>query len=94
MTQLKLLVTVCLFLLSQFACANEKVVVLTSYPQEVVTQFEAAFEQAIRIQLEILWRQSRDAMSYLHQPHSAVDVYWTPAQEILPSVKGRCIPQT
>ncbi|MEQ1600710.1 MAG: extracellular solute-binding protein [Methylophilaceae bacterium] len=70
-----------LLLLSQLAVAAEKVVVLTSYPQEVVTQFEAAFEQAYpEYRLEILWRQSRDAMNYLHQTHSPVDVYWTPAQ--------------
>src|SRR5450830_2143568 len=70
-----------LFFLSKLAAAAEKVVVLTSYPQEVVTQFEAAFEQAYpQYRLEVLWRQSRDAMSYLHQPHRPVDVYWTPAQ--------------
>lgn len=81
MTQIKWIISACLLLLSQLATATEKVVVLTSYPQEVVTQFEAAFEQSYpQYQLEILWRQSRDAMSYLHQPHSAVDVYWTPAQ--------------
>ena len=81
MTLAKWIVSACLLLLSQLAAATEKVVVLTSYPQEVVTQFEAAFEHAYpQYRLEILWRQSRDAMSYLHQPHSAVDVYWTPAQ--------------
>jgi ABC-type Fe3+ transport system substrate-binding protein len=81
MTKAKWIVAACLLLLSQLASATEKVVVLTSYPQEVITQFEAAFEQAYpQYRLEILWRQSRDAMSYLHQPHSAIDVYWTPAQ--------------
>lgn len=75
------MISVGFLLLSQLAVAAEKVVVLTSYPQEVVTQFEAAFEQAYpQYRLEILWRQSRDAMSYLHQTHSPVDVYWTPAQ--------------
>jgi ABC-type Fe3+ transport system substrate-binding protein len=78
---MKWLVCACLMLLSQLAAATEKVVVLSSYPQEVITQFEAAFEQAYpQYRLEILWRQSRDAMAYLHQPHSAIDVYWTPAQ--------------
>ena len=68
-------------LLSGNVLAATKVVVLTSYPQEVITQFEAAFEQAYpQYQLDIQWRQSRDAMSYLHQPHAAVDVYWAPAQ--------------
>lgn len=81
MMQIKWILTACLLLISQLACAAEKVVVLSSYPQEVITQFEAAFEQAYpQYRLELLWRQSRDAMSYLHQPHSAVDVYWTPAQ--------------
>ncbi|MFY9260062.1 MAG: extracellular solute-binding protein [Gallionella sp.] len=77
----KRLFFVCLLLWSSLSIAADKVVVLTSYPQEVITQFEAAFEQAYpNYRLEILWRQSRDAMTYLHQPHSAVDVYWTPAQ--------------
>ena len=77
----KWLFTACLLLLSPLASATEKVVVLSSYPQEVLTPFEAAFETAYpQYRLEILWRQSRDAMTYLHQPHNAVDVYWTPAQ--------------
>ena len=81
MSKIKWILTACLLLMSQLTCAAEKVVVLSSYPQEVITQFEAAFEQAYpQYRLEILWRQSRDAMTYLHQPHSAVDVYWTPAQ--------------
>lgn len=70
-----------LLLFAQLAGAAEKVVVLTSYPQDMVAPFEAAFEKAYpQYRLEILWRQSRDAMAYLHQPHEAVDVYWTPAQ--------------
>lgn len=70
-----------LLCLTQLAAAAEKVVVLTSYPQEVISQFEAAFEQAYpQYRLEILWRQARDTMNYLQQPHSPVDVYWTPAQ--------------
>jgi ABC-type Fe3+ transport system substrate-binding protein len=81
MTQIKWIIAACLLLLSQLASATEKVVVLSSYPQEVITQFEAAFEQAYpQYRLELLWRQSRDTMNYLHQPHSPVDVYWTPAQ--------------
>ena len=61
--------------------AADKIVVLTSYPQEVVAPFEAAFEAAYpQYRLEILWRQSRDALRYLQNPHLPVDVYWTPAQ--------------
>ena len=81
MTYFKLIFSACLLLLAQLAAASEKVVVLTSYPQEVVSQYEAAFEQAYpQYKLEILWRQSRDALTYLHQPHNVIDVYWTPAQ--------------
>lgn len=81
MTQVKWIAAACLLLVSPLVSAIEKVVVLTSYPQEVITQFEAAFEQAHpQYRLEILWRQSRDAMGYLHQAHSPIDVYWTPAQ--------------
>ena len=81
MKQAQWIIFTCFLLLSQLAGATEKVVVLSSYPQEVITPFEAAFEAAYpQYRLEFLWRQSRDAMSYLHQPHSAVDVYWTPAQ--------------
>ncbi len=77
----KWIVFICLLLASQLSAATEKVVVLSSYPQEVISQFEAAFEQKYpQYRLEILWRQSRDTMNYLHQPHSPVDVYWTLAQ--------------
>lgn len=71
-----------LLLVSQLTFAEpSKVVVMTSYPQEVVSPFEAAFEQQYpQYKLEILWRQSRDAMAYFKQPPQPVDVYWTPAQ--------------
>jgi ABC-type Fe3+ transport system substrate-binding protein len=46
-----------------------------------VSQFEAAFETTYpQYRLEILWRQSKDAITYLHQKHLPIDVYWTPAQ--------------
>lgn len=60
---------------------TSKVIVMTSYPQEVVSQFEAAFEkQYPQYKLEVLWRQSRDAMRYFQESGQPVDVYWTPAQ--------------
>ncbi|MCB5188021.1 extracellular solute-binding protein [Methylobacillus caricis] len=71
-----------LMLVSQVSLADKaKVVVMTSYPQEVVSQFEAAFEkQYPQYKLEVLWRQSRDAMAYFKESGQPVDVYWTPAQ--------------
>lgn len=67
---------------SQWSLADPtKVVVMTSYPQEVVSQFEAAFEQQYpQYKLEVLWRQSRDAMAYIQDTSHRVDVYWSPAQ--------------
>lgn len=71
-----------LILVSQVSWADTtKVIVMTSYPQEVVSPFEAAFEkQYPQYKLEILWRQSRDAMAYFKDASQPVDVYWTPAQ--------------
>ncbi|SNR96914.1 YD repeat-containing protein [Methylobacillus rhizosphaerae] len=71
-----------LVLVSQVSLADTtKVIVMTSYPQEVVSPIEAAFEkQYPQYKLEVLWRQSRDAMSYLKDSGQPVDVYWTPAQ--------------
>ncbi|HVY05470.1 MAG TPA: extracellular solute-binding protein [Burkholderiales bacterium] len=59
--------------------ADDKVVVLTSYPQETLSLFESAFEKANPgIRAEIIWRMPRDAMPYLLEPGShGVDVYWS-----------------
>ena len=59
--------------------AEEKVIVLTSYPQETLSLFETAFERANPgIRLEIIWRMPRDTMPYLLEPGShGVDVYWS-----------------
>ncbi|MCB4811206.1 extracellular solute-binding protein [Methylovorus menthalis] len=67
--------------ISLCACAEERLVVLTSYPQEMVSQFEAAFEQAHpQYRLEVIWRQSADTQKLLSEPGSGdVDVYWSPA---------------
>lgn len=62
--------------------ASEKVVVMTSYPQEMISQFEAAFEQqAPDYRLEIIWKPAQDALHYLQQHAGEVDVYWAPARQ-------------
>jgi len=63
------------------AGGNKRVVVLTSYPEELVKRFQTAFEQAHPgARVEILWRHSADALAYLRQGgQKEVDVYWTPA---------------
>lgn len=79
-----------LMLSSLFATAADKVVVLTSYPQEVVSQFEMAFEREYpQYKLEVLWKQSRDALDYLHLPtQGAADIYWSPAQRNFTQLKN------
>lgn len=58
--------------------APRPVVVLTSYPDELVSRFEAAFEKAHpEYRLQAVWRMPHDAAPYLRQPgQGGVDVYW------------------
>lgn len=61
--------------------AHDKVVVMTSYPEEVVSLIEAGYEKAHPgARVEIIWRRSGDAMNYLKDHPGHVDVYWTPSQ--------------
>ena len=71
--------------------AAETLTVMTSYPEEVVSRFEEAFEKSHPdIQLQILWRRSHDALNYLQQAQSNnVDVYWTPAPENFLKLKAQ-----
>jgi len=61
------------------AAAVQPVVVVTSYPDELVSRFEAAFEKAYpQYRLQVIWRTPNDAAAYLRQPgQSGVDVYWS-----------------
>lgn len=61
------------------AATPSRVVVLTAYPDETVSRFERAFEQAYpQYRLQIVWRMPHDALPYLQQPgQSGVDVYWS-----------------
>lgn len=57
------------------------VVVMTSYPEEMMTRVEDGFTQAYpQYRLQILWRQGFDALPYLLQAdQGGVDVYWAPS---------------
>jgi phosphoglycerate transport regulatory protein PgtC len=57
------------------------IVVVTSYPDEVVSRFEAAFEKANPgYRLRIVWHMPHDALPTLRKPGpEGVDVYWTPS---------------
>jgi len=76
--------------------AGERVVVLTSYPEELVGRFQQAYEaRHPGRRVEILWRQSADALAYLRRGgQQEVDVYWTPAPRnfALLKAEGRLAP--
>jgi ABC-type Fe3+ transport system substrate-binding protein len=78
--------TLCtVFLASQLslsALAQESIVtVMTSYPQELINRYEAAFETANpTIDMRVEWRRSDDAWQLLQSsPTPGVDVYWAPS---------------
>ncbi|MDR2093867.1 MAG: extracellular solute-binding protein [Azoarcus sp.] len=70
-----------LFAAKKSAMAERRVVVLTSYAEELVQRFQQAFEQKYPdARVEVLWRHSADALAYLRRGGMAeIDVYWTPA---------------
>lgn len=58
--------------------AAEPVVVMTSYPDAVVSRFEAAFNKLHpELRLQFVWRMPHDALPYLEKPGNGVDVYWS-----------------
>ncbi|WP_404360580.1 di-heme oxidoredictase family protein [Methylotuvimicrobium sp. KM1] len=61
------------------AVAKQTLTVLTAYHEEVVAQFETAFERVHPdIDVKIIWRMPHDALPYLRQPEQGgVDVYWS-----------------
>lgn len=72
------------------AAARRDVVVLTAYPDAVVSRFEAAFEKAWpRYRLRIVWRMPHDALPYLRQPgQGGVDVYWSASPRTFTQLKA------
>lgn len=70
---------------------DDRVVVMTSYPEEMTIRFEAAFEKRFPgVKVQIVWKQGGDALAALSQPdQSGTDVYWSPAQQIFPLLNAR-----
>lgn len=68
---------------------EDRVVVMTSYPDELVQRFEQAFERAHPgTDVHILWKPSRDATVELRKPdQGGVDVYWTPSLGSFPRLR-------
>ncbi|MDQ2105615.1 ABC transporter substrate-binding protein, partial [Azospirillum isscasi] len=75
---------------------ESNLLVLTSYPDELVARFEAAFERANPgTDVQILWKTGREAMPILRGAgQGGVDVYWTPALRNFPVLRdeGRLRP--
>jgi ABC-type Fe3+ transport system substrate-binding protein len=82
----KLIASIAVALTSVAAHAQDatgnKVVVMTSYPEEMVTLFKTSFEKTHPgIQIDILRRHSGEALAELGKTDQQnVDVYWAPAQ--------------
>jgi len=73
-----------------WAQTRQPVVVLTSYPDEVVSRMEAAFERAYpQYRLQVVWRMPHDALPYLSQPRQGgVDVYWSASPRTFAAAKA------
>jgi ABC-type Fe3+ transport system substrate-binding protein len=78
------------------AFANERLVVVTAYPEEVTTLYQRVFEAAHRdISVQILWKQGRDAFALLSAPdHGGADVYWAASSDNFPMLRDRGAFQT
>lgn len=66
------------------------VVVLTSYPEEMMSRFEAAFEQAHpEFRLRVQWRQAAEALARLSAAgQGGIDVYWAPSPRTFARLKA------
>jgi ABC-type Fe3+ transport system substrate-binding protein len=71
------------------AQSRRPVVVLTAYPEEVTSRFEAAFEKAYpQFRLQLVWRMPFDALPYLQAPRqSGVDIYWSASPRTYAALK-------
>ena len=70
--------------------AADRIVVMTSYPEEVFSRFEAAFERSNPdVNVEFVWRMPHDALPYLREKaQGSVDVYWAAAYRNFVTLKA------
>ena len=87
-----------LLLMVASAASADKLVVLTSYPEEVFAKFEAAFEREHPdIDLDVVWRMPHDAAPFLRDAgRGSVDVYWAASYRTFKTLaaEGRFQPLT
>jgi phosphoglycerate transport regulatory protein PgtC len=79
------------WLLSATARADERIVVVTSFPEELTTRYEVEFEKAYPgVHVQFVWKQSRDALVELSKPdQGGADVYWAPSLGNFPILRDR-----
>ncbi|MES2264038.1 MAG: extracellular solute-binding protein [Pseudomonadota bacterium] len=74
------------------AAAPVQLNILTSYPDEVMARFEAAFEKLYpQYRIRFLWRMPHDALPYLERQGGTdtVDVYWAASPRTFARLKER-----
>lgn len=61
--------------------ADERLVVVTSFPEELTTRYESEFEKLYPgVHVQFVWKQSRDALALLSgKDQGGADVYWAPS---------------
>lgn len=78
-------------LLPRAARSTETLVVVTSFPEELTTRYEAEFEKRFpNLHVQFVWKQSRDALALLSEPEQGgADVYWAPSLGNFPILRDR-----
>jgi phosphoglycerate transport regulatory protein PgtC len=68
-----------------------RLIVVTSFPEELTTRYEQEFERAYPgAHVQFIWKQSRDALVELSKlDQGGVDVYWAPALGNFPVLRDR-----
>lgn len=70
---------------------DERIVVVTSFPEELTTRYETEFEKTHPgVHVQFVWKQSRDALVELSKPdQGGADVYWAPSLGNFPILRDR-----
>jgi len=86
------LASACVLPIGRAARATTRTVrVLTAYPDEVLSAFEAGFERAHPgLHVQWIWRMPHDALPYLSEPgQHGVDVYWSASPRTYAALANR-----
>lgn len=68
-----------------------KIIVVTSFPEELTTRYEQEFEKKFPgVHVQYVWKQSRDALAELSKPdQGGADIYWAPSLGNFPILRDR-----